>query len=297
MKADKKMKLQSTLTTLTFFITGSLLITGCALAGHPSGFLLFQNPPEPEDLSRLKVEFKQSAAIQQNAPGRPYYEINTTRGHGQLPNSPIVHTYHLVGVLSPLVMALPEAFRWNIPQSIRNEIIRREIQNLDILFTPQQEVRGNDVSLKAAYWMFPNRPALAQIHGAPPQFQKTVQLGIFEPDHPIGDQVQVDRLQTFEVSLHDGRVSPNTGHLNLEQTPEGSFSFYSLAFFQEQKRAAVTLHWILTQEDRETLTRLIAETIASENSTLEGLAHRLNEPTSPFYETSPLRKLNDLLAH
>jgi hypothetical protein len=193
-------------------------------------------------------------------------------------------------------MVLPEAFRWNIPQNIRDQISQHDVDTLDILFTPQEEIRAADDSLKAAYWMFPSRPPLNHIRGAPSEYQKTILLGLFNSDYPIDGQVVTNQLRSFSVSLHDMRVSPDTGHINTAAAPPGSFSFYSIAIFEEQRRAAVTLHWMLTRKDRKALVGLLSATqAAGAVNNVEALIQAMNDPSTPFHGTSMMKKLNDLL--
>jgi hypothetical protein len=270
-----------------------------------SGRLLFETSQSAAELSALKTTFLQTTPITKSDPRNDqYYNVNTVRGLNYQPNSPIVHPYHRITAIAPLAVALPDSFRWNIPQDIRNQISQHNVDVLDILFTPQEEIRQADDSLKAAYWMFPNRPDLDKIKGAPPEYQKTILLGLFDSDHPIDKQVVTGQLKSFGVSLHEeadirlrpnGRISPDTGHINTAAAPTGSFSFYSLAIFKEQRRAAVTLHWMLTKNDKNRLVALLEAT--QKNGAinhLEALIQAMNDPTSPFHGTSMMEKLMDL---
>jgi hypothetical protein len=198
---------------------------------------------------------------------------------------------------APLTLALPPSFRWNIPQSLREQISRLEIDQLDIFFTPQEENRDHDASLKPWTWMFPNHTHLDSITGAPPELHKPVHLGVFESDYNISHQVAINQIQLFDVFLHDQLVSPNTGHLNTQSTPEGSQSFFSLAVFGEQRRAAVTLHWLLTEVDRHNFEDLLmARHQDAEDRSLSALLDDLNA-SRHFQGTQILERLNTLLVH
>jgi hypothetical protein len=263
------------------------------------GSILFESDQSKSELTASKTAFLQTQPISQPNTGRPDFNLNTVRIHDQ-PQSPVVHSYGIVSASVPLSASFPKVFRLNIPKTIRDEITRYNITSLDILFTPQLEAkdlagRAPDSSLKAQWWMFPNRPSLNSIVGAPPQFQKTIQLGIFDSDYPIDDQVKSNQLLPFRVSLHDGLVSPDTGHLNVMSIPEKSFSFYSLAFYPEKNRAAVTLHWILTNTDRD---QLVDALVKTQNGLipnhLDSLMHELDVPGGSFYNTNLLNKLKEL---
>lgn len=260
-------------------------------SGHtpPSGQFLFKTDQSPAELSALKTSFLLNSKVEKSA-GIDRYSVNAERGPSQQPKSPIVHSYHAVSVLAPLVLTLPKQFRWNIPEDIRAQISRHNIDHLDILFTPQVEVRDADASLKPAYWMFPNRPKLDDIKGSPAEYNKTALMALFHADHNIDDQVISGQLRPFEVQLHDGKVSPDTGHIKTASAPAGSFSFYSLVIFEEQRRAVVTLHWMLTNAHKDDLIVMLAE-----GNSLQETIDALGAPASVFHGTSMMKKLQDLL--
>lgn len=278
-----------------------LFAQGCGNSDNPKtsplplGEQLFKLGHSQSELATLKRNFLNITRV--TDPARvDRFNVNTTRGPSQQPNTPIIHTYHGVNALAPVVVSFPDCFRLNIPLEIKEQIKQLEVNHLDIFFTPQEEVRQADASLKPAYWMFPNRPHLDRIHGSPSDLQGRVALRLFNSDYMIDNQVVSDRLTHFGVVLHDGLVSPDTGHLNILATPHESFSFYSLAVFEEQRRAAVTLHWMLTRPDREELVNILraVEGHPTEN-TFDHLLNTLNQPIFPFYGKPMMRKLLDLV--
>lgn len=278
---------------------------GCGKSSEPKTKVqIHQSRPAGEQLFELRYSQAQLADLKRNFlnstqvidPARiNRFTVNTIRGPARQPNTPIVHTYHGVNALAPVVVSFPEYFIWNLPEEIKNQIKQLEVNHLDLFFTPQEEVRAPDASLKAAYWMFPHRPPLDLIHGAPPDLQGKVALRLFDSDYRIDNQVVSDHLNKFDVSLHDGLVSPDTGHINTLAAPHESFSFYSLAFFEDQKRAAVTLHWMMTRPDREELVNIL-RAIAGHptQNTFHDLLIRLDQPLSPFHGKPMMRKLLDL---
>ena len=258
----------------------------------PTGRLLFLTDQDAGALTASKQHFLQTTLLVK-APGTPLgqhrYNINSTRSQVEfIPQSPIVHNYNGPGARVPIFVSLPREFRWNIPEAIREQISRENIDQLDILFTPQLENRQRDASLKSQFWMFPLLPSIDGIVGAPPEYQKTVFQGIYDSDHPIDDQVRSGELHPFAMSLHDGRVSPDTGHLNVTGVT-GSFAFYSLVVFE--RRAAVTLHWILPFAVLCNLDNLL---VAQENRSFEDVLTALNAHAS-FQGSPMLRKLNALV--
>jgi hypothetical protein len=70
-----------------------------------------------------------------------------------------------------------------------------------------------------------------------------IRAGNDEDHRPISSQ----NLMQFRSWVHDTLISPRNGHLNI---PQGAvdFSFWSLVIHPDERRAAVTLHWILSEE-------------------------------------------------
>lgn len=280
------------------------------LASPRAGYYLFETHLSSAEVANQKRDFLDhvhfvNEARGTDAYGRPRVQFTLQqvgdptaprlmRGEYGYPNTPIVHTYHSVGTTAPLVVRFSDSFRWNLPDQIIDTVSQYDVDGLDIFFTPQTRANLNsaDVSLKAGYWMFPNRPRLDEIIGSPPEYNKTVLLGLHDADHNIDHHVVSNQLHPFQVILHDGLVSPNTGHIAFLGVPAGSFSFYSIAVFEEQRRAAVTLHWILSQVDLDGLSQHLRQVAAAGNH-LQVLIDALNADGN-FQGTPMLQKLINL---
>lgn len=267
---------------------------------------LFESPLTPQERAENRREFLISQyLLNEGAVQRLVrYSVNSERGPQGLPKTPVVHSYHNLGVSAPLVVKFSPDFFQNIPEPIQSQLNQYALEELDLFFTPQLAVRTEDASLKPAFWMYPNRPEMDQVVGSPPEFNKRVRLGLHDSDYDINSNhinehganvgVVADELRLFHCLMHHGRISPDTGHLNIQSTPNVSFSFYSLAVFEEQRRAAVTLHWMLTPEDRDRLVQDLQVVSGSDANHLNGLIERLSDQGHPFHGTPMLQKLQNL---
>jgi len=274
-------------------IDGSSVMSECGVRviRGDGGQRLFRSSHFGEDNHLLRQQFLQTEPVRPQSLGIFRFNVNTARGPSYQPKSPVVFTYHGVGVRSFLTVSFSEVFRENIPIAIRDVLMQHNVNTLDIIFTQQDKVGGDQVSLKPAFWMFPNRPKMDDVLGSPPELSGCVLMRLFESDQNIEDQVSHDQLKPFQNFFHDQRLSPDTGHLNISEYGE-SFSFYSLVIFEAQQRAAVTLHWLLNHNDSEALSGLLKNKDATRS--FGALMDALNIHNR-FQGTPMLQKLNGLI--
>lgn len=253
-------------------------LQACPPAREAKGRLLFTTNKNPQQLANEKSAFLNQPILQQT--GRPRYFLGVTPRADNNPRSPILHTYQNVGGTAPLEVAFPEAFRWNIPKAIRDVISKSSATRLDILFVPQLGV-FDQACLKPENWLHDVR--LDTVNGSPPELHQHVQMAVFEPDYPIGNQIKEGDLHTFSSHLHDGLVSPDTGYLSFTNAPtpnRRTVAFWSLVIANQGDRAVVTLHWNLEPAtDLEKLRTDLATNQAA-HGTLNGLMNLLEAPSA-----------------
>jgi hypothetical protein len=149
-------------------------------------------------------------------------------------------------------------------------------------------------SLKPAFWVYGGMPDLNTVTGT--HYAEPMPMAIFEPSAPIEDEVKVNQLVTFPISIHDGLISGDVGHLNLEAKHLNA-SFWSLVISPRQKRAAVTLHWLLDQASYQAFLQILQ---TSGNDRLEKLILALeNDPifTTNSSKNNPHAHLLKQLKH
>lgn len=266
-----------------------------------SGARLFYTNQTAAQIGLEKTNFLTSAAsfiieIVPN-PGRParYYNINFTRGVDYSAAVPVVHTYGTVRGDVLLAVKFPDAFRFNSHQTIRSMMTYYDIDHLDLFFTiDRPSLVSADPSLKPAYWMFQTIPGgILNVAGSPTQYQANVEMAIHDSDINIDDQVVTDQLRSFGVHLHDYLVSPNTGHLNI--VPD-TFSFYSIVIFERERRAAVTLHWNLSNADFQLVRNFLGTQAGRDFGTIfRNMNTFLLDGGTPLRATPLYRKLNTWL--
>lgn len=159
----------------------------------------------------------------------------------------------------------------NIPSSIRSEIVRHGIspERVEIFLHIQrtialgeQEDHRNDGSphtsrIKVHPWADPFSPD----NFAGTRLERPFLIAIYEPEFQTikagNDRWALDigELKEFEVEVHDGKYSPQTARIQLGtlQNPDPQTqAFWSVAVDHlnpVKKRAAVTLHWLVSPED------------------------------------------------
>ncbi len=84
-------------------------------------------------------------------------------------------------------------------------------------------------------------------------------------------------LQSFRVNLHGGRVSPNNAHVSIQEFNDVSISFYSICYFREEKRCAITLHWLLTPKNYSQLNQSIIGICNDDHCTIGDMIHVMTQ--------------------
>lgn len=207
-------------------------------------------------LTRLATRDPINGTFNYNAT-RNTYEVDSPVPRARnirFPTSPIVDDYSFFSTPAekfPLSVRFPREFLLNIPEKIRQVVIRYDIDTLDLYFTPQSNSALSQVTMiKPHFWAHPNIGHVRSIRGAP--FAQDLLVGIFDADRPIDHQVSSKNLLSFNFSVHeDARptgsgISPNTAQLKFDEFASEFSSFWSLVVNVKERKAVVTLHWIIT---------------------------------------------------
>jgi hypothetical protein len=235
---------------------------------QPGNILLELQFESQAQRDALKFDFLNNISINLNPPiqgsALQRFNLNTTRNQDGAPLSPVVHTYNFLNPAVQLSVSLPCQFFDNIPYEITEEIKKHPIRSLDLLFTPQNGMfssleydSGHPPSLKPAYWVFPNMPRLDTV--GEPGIGAEVFMAIYQSSQSIEAQVKNQVLSPFASYAHGGRISPANGHLGI---PQGAtnITFWSLVIHKPSHRAAVTLHWLLGEDQRSHLEQAVLNT-------------------------------------
>lgn len=174
------------------------------------------------------------------------------------------------------------------------------------LVRDSKEALLSPASLKPAFWADPLMPRLETIEVSGSSFTRmdqSMQMAIYEPtSNDIQSELQINHLKSFPISVHDKRISGDTGRLNL--TLAGlDYGFWSLVItpafdLQENHsqrandhlvanpnriKAAVTLHWVMKQDTYDEFVK-----IAHPGQSLKEILRELK--TSREFSSSPLLK-------
>ncbi|WGL60595.1 hypothetical protein QEJ31_03135 [Pigmentibacter sp. JX0631] len=180
--------------------------------------------------------------------------INTSKlNTGKLCPTPRIALYNFPNVGSDIYcLELPKEFRNNIPSKIKEEIISKDLRNLDLYIFVQSKM--NSISalaipldvLRVHNWAYPNIPL---VYGA--LFNRDLYMTAYSVTKkiPLSNQIQENKLIPFNVNLHDNLVSPDNAHMGLATAPNINFAFYTLVIDKLDKRAIVTFHWLIKNED------------------------------------------------
>ena len=280
---------------------------------------LFEKTRSDVQLATERQEFVEQEAIKLSAARNKFYLHNQPARYNGYPGEvPLFFGYYNDTHRDLLVISFPEAFRHNIPEIIKNEIVRHDLNQLD-LFLAVQSFDGP--CLKTHRWA-------GEGHNTPSAtgdyFSRSILMAVYQPDGPhpetFSNQVLVNNLTPSLVYIHDTpgtprNFSPDNGYTGLNQDrvnlPEG-FSVWSLAIDTQAKRAVVTLHWILNVRIRALNLDLLGDCgVGPANGdrvcgTLQQLIHRLdqrplvaNPGVQPGgFQGSPLlQKLKDLIQY
>ena len=216
---------------------------------------------------------------------------------GDNPQAPVFHAYTLLGSGTLFYAKLSLAFIPNVPDEIREAALKFDINSLDLFFVPQQDISKPMAPPLGAlyrphYWLHPDVPNpiprgnYASGHVQVAIFGSSIGAGV---EHRAEDNyIKVDDFVTKNYSLHDDRVSPNSSRVNFATTP---MSFWTLSYFEPEKKMAITLHWILDYPGNMELRRLI---LGGANS-FDALIPLL-ENTAPFNSPVLIPSLREFLS-
>ncbi|MGY3805281.1 hypothetical protein ACWNT8_14550 [Pigmentibacter ruber] len=149
-------------------------------------------------------------------------------------------------------LELSKEFRNNIPDKIKQEIISKDLKNLDLFIfvqTKMDSINPHAIPLdvlRVHNWAYPNIP---DVYGS--LFNRDLYISVYSITKkiPLSKHIQEDKLIPFNVNLHDNLISPDNAHMGLANAPNINFAFYSLVIDTIEKRAIVTLHWLIKPED------------------------------------------------
>ena len=236
---------------------------------------------EKKTLKASRSEFLKKDEILES----PYYDTSVySRGIARnaegTPRAPLIHPYHFLSPRVPLAVKLPHSFNKNIPKKIKEKLSSFHIEQVDLFWILQYHsglglATDGAPSLKPAYWVYGDRlPDIftpETLRGSLPEYQ--VCMGVYESNQEIQDQVPMNDLNFFSVVAHDGKISPDTGHLELgASTSRPHFSFFSLVIIPAEKRAAVTWHVLLSSQEE-----LPFDTTLASSRSIQGVFENLSE--------------------
>ena len=178
------------------------------------------------------------------------YTLNSQRSrYFDRPSCPVFHSYH-GGAIYPFYAEIPGGFYGNLPEDIRLELARHDINNVTLYFSIQQSSNYDDMLLRPHYW----------VHEMPgnefqgDSFKRELLMGLYDWTENIQSRnkkaVTVGGIKSLRVRSHDGRISPNNA-----QSKGKNFAVagYSVVIDPFEKKAAVTLHWMLPWENVQTV--------------------------------------------
>lgn len=291
---------------------------------------LFNQHQSDEDIAK-RSDFLNEKSLYHpmGNPGRlsnvPEYMFN----HNVCP-SPRMGTYHEpASVTEAYCLKIPSEFSNNIPVAIKDEIMKHDIESLDIYFIAQSKnaVNGKEQkvnALKAHYWAYPipifwftgeifNRNMLMTFYNYNENIKFNTERDVEDEEKDeekkINKYLEENNLSSFTVSIHDYLLSPETSYLSISGASNHNFSFYSLIINEQDKKAVVTLHWLMEQDDflnDEKLNHNHANSLEALNASFQAdtsisdLLDRLDE--SPLFNSNenpfdnPLNQLFNLFA-
>ena len=167
--------------------------------------------------------------------------------------TPRIALYHSPNAGSDIYcLELPKEFRKNIPDKIKQEIISKDLKNLDLFIFVQTKMDSINLHaipldvLRVHNWAYRNIP---DVYGS--LFNRDLYMSAYSITNkiPLSNQIQENKLIPFNVNLHDNLISPDNTHMGLATAPNINFAFYTLVIDTIEKRAIVTFHWLIKAED------------------------------------------------
>ena len=228
---------------------------------YESSLKLFFNKKSTQEIEEEKTSFFQIPFTKQGT----RWGLNNSRSLlGSKPNAPLFHSYH-GGALVPFHIKFLEVFRDNIPESIKKEIYKYDINDLGLFFVTQERGNSSELLLRAHHWVDPNMPN----HFTGSRFNSSLFMGLFEWSESIEKDVKDNQLNSFNVSIHDSRLSPKNAKIDMKQNQR--YFGWTLIIDQEEKKAAITLHWVFLDLDE----AVSFNNLISNGETLESLIMKL----------------------
>ena len=264
----------------------------------------------PEDSKEARSDFlnQKTFSCVQNK-GTHYVDsyvcdLGVNRGNwngGMLPKAPIFAAYADAYSLVKAHVRFPEAFFHKLPVALQNQIKKDGPDQLEISwviqdysfkrFFPkpktfsanQRMLREREIEpkhqLKAHYWACPDR----DFWGNDPDFQRSYQMMIFDPQDSVGGQLNTQTPVSVEVSIHDrNRISPpGVGEVDFSVlTNVGRTSLWSYVLDdgapKGERRAVATLHWLVSDGDLQGVEDLMKDSVV-QPKTLEKIYEELKK--------------------
>lgn len=205
-----------------------------------SGAKLFKSNRTNLELRQDRIRFLNNTFIQSNITDRYFLNTKYTVYRNQ-PLSPAIFGYTASTDQVLFTVAFPDSFRVNLPEAIKAEISRHDIDHLDLFFTPQSY---DGEGFKPHCWAAGDK--LRAIPFAGTIYEGTLLVGVFESDQNIDRDILSGQVLPFGFSIHDNTLSPERPKLRIGAPPTHHpyVSFWSLVIDPAEKKAAATLHWI-----------------------------------------------------
>jgi hypothetical protein len=177
------------------------------------------------------------------------------------PIAPFVADYGEVSNTDIIIaVKFPRSFISNVPRNIRNHIANFDIKDIEIFFIVQaptkigshafgtKDQQGIGITqLWANLWADPDAPMMFDDW----RFDRKLLMGIFDADKKIEYQLKNNALNYFSVINHGNKISPSTAKIKVDAFKQ--LSFWSLVIDKQEKRAAITLHWLFNDSNTEFL--------------------------------------------
>jgi hypothetical protein len=206
------------------------------------------------------------------------------------PKTPMLHTYNPYKGAEPrddhmwqgilhvphvsINLKAPEnLFRGRLPKTVRAAVSAIPSESLDIFWVVQNNpwTKTARVLFRPHYWLDPDAPFESQ---APyvKAVRATVRILSSIPEGITFNDPNMDVSTHGESANGTGHIisSPDNAHIPEASRPDGTFSFWSLT--QANGRTAITLHWILNDQDND----LILESIQRSERKASNLEQLLN---------------------
>lgn len=187
------------------------------------------------------------------------------------PKSTVVRAYKGRGGYFGLMhVKLNNAFESRLPEAIIKELKHHDLYQknaVDLFFIVQKNffAKNDFVRLLPHAWADPDVPE--SFNGD--RLKRNFLFGLYDAEAELAAQVPIGSQASFEVYVHDGAFSPpNQGQIIIR--PKISYAFYSLIIGEiypsNEKRANVTLHWVLNHDDSDLFNNIIKKKIFTDAS-------------------------------